>query len=222
MRVDSFLIAATTMTRSQTLPLGAAAGGSSGSLPATGISWRDAVFMCNRLSERDGSRPVYTVRPVHVPDSVGWVPHDRPAPDDLQVVWDRAADGYRLPTEAEWELACRAGAPGPRYGELDTIAWYRGNSDGRPRPVGTKRPNSWGLHDMLGGVWEWCWDLYDEKVYGAYRVFRGGGWSDEQWSCRAGVRRRSEPTLRIDDVGFRLARSLTPGSGPRAANRGNG
>ena len=63
---------------------------------------------------------------------------------------------------------------------------------------------------MLGNVWEWCWDLYDAQVYGSYRVLRGGGWADEHWSCRASVRRRSHPTFQIDDVGFRVARSLVP------------
>lgn len=112
----------------------------------------------------------------------------------------------RLPVEAEWEFACRAGTLGPRSGDLDAVAWYRGNSDGGPHEVGVKTPNEWGLDDMLGNVWEWCWDLYDPEVYDTYRVLRGGGWSDEHWSCRASVRRRSHPTYRVDDVGFRIAR----------------
>jgi sulfatase modifying factor 1 len=74
-------------------------------------------------------------------------------------------------------------------------------------PWAPKQPNAWGLYDMLGNVWEWCWDIYDADVYGDYRVLRGGGWSDPEWSCRAGVRRRSHPTFRIDDVGFRVAHS---------------
>jgi formylglycine-generating enzyme len=122
------------------------------------------------------------------------------------VTWHTSATGYRLPTEAEWERACRAGTTGPRYGALDVIAWYRDNSEGRPHEVSGKQPNAWGLHDTLGNVWEWCWDLYDPEVYGTYRVLRGGGWFDEHWSCRASVRRRSHPTYRIDDVGFRTAR----------------
>ncbi|MDA2809460.1 formylglycine-generating enzyme family protein [Nocardiopsis sp. RSe5-2] len=159
-------------------------------LPVTSVSWLDAVRFCNALSRREGLTPAYT-----------------PNPDDHTAEWDTSADGYRLPTEAEWEHACRARTVGPRYGRLDDIAWYSGNASDRIHPVGGKAPNAWGLYDMLGNAWDWCWDLYDPDVYGSYRVLRGGGWSDEHWSCRASVRRRSHPTFRIDDVGFRVARS---------------
>ncbi|WP_205718948.1 SUMF1/EgtB/PvdO family nonheme iron enzyme [Actinomadura sp. WMMA1423] len=161
-------------------------------LPVECVSWVDAVRFCNALSRYEGLSPVY-----------------RLGGTGEGADWDVHADGYRLPTEAEWEHACRAGTAGPRYGPLDEIAWYRGNAQDRVHDVGGKRPNAWGLHDMLGDVWEWCWDLYDPEVYGAYRVLRGGGWSDEHWSCRASVRRRSHPTFRIDDVGLRVARSST-------------
>ncbi|WP_410581257.1 formylglycine-generating enzyme family protein [Amycolatopsis sp. lyj-108] len=158
-----------------------------GRLPLIEVSWPDTLRFCNTLSEREGLTPAYEL------DSS---------------TWDRSANGYRLPTEAEWEHACRAGTTGPRYGPLDEIAWYRDNSAESVHEVGGKAPNAWGLHDMLGNVWEWCWDVYDAEVYGEYRVLRGGGWFDEHWSCRASVRRRSHPTFRVDDVGFRLARSL--------------
>jgi formylglycine-generating enzyme required for sulfatase activity len=123
------------------------------------------------------------------------------------VVCDWDAGGFRLPSEAEWEYACRSGDSGVRYGALEEIAWYRGNSGGTVHDVATRQPNAWGLHDMIGNVWEWCWDLYDPGVYGPYRVFRGGG-SDRPRSCLASCRRKSHPTSYIDDLGFRLARSL--------------
>ena len=163
-----------------------------GGLPVVDVSWLDAVDFCNALSRRAGLTPAYSV-----------------LRDSDCATWDSTADGYRLPTEAEWEHACRAGTTGARYGDLDEIAWHRGNSAGRVHDVGGRRSNAWGLHDMLGNVWEWCWDLYDTEVYGSYRVLRGGGWSDPHWSCRASVRRRSHPTFRIDDVGFRVARGAT-------------
>lgn len=159
--------------------------------PVETVSWWDAARFCNALSLHEGLTPAYRLEDAGA-ETVGW---------------DPSADGYRLPTEAEWEHACRAGTGGPRYGVLDEIAWYRGNSGGRIHEVGGKRPNTWGLHDMLGNVWEWCWDVYDAEVYGSYRVLRGGGWFDEHWSCRASVRRRSHPSLQIDDLGFRVARS---------------
>jgi formylglycine-generating enzyme required for sulfatase activity len=159
-------------------------------LPVECVSWFAAVRYCNALSERAALTPVYAL-----------------SAEDEDVQWDVSADGYRLPTEAEWEYACRAGTIGPRYGELADIAWYRHNALGAVHEVGGKAPNAWGFHDMLGNVWEWCWDVYDRAAYGSYRVLRGGGWSDEHWSCRASVRRRSHPTFQIDDVGFRVARS---------------
>lgn len=162
-------------------------------LPVEGVSWLDAVRFCNALSLREGLAPAYRL-------------HD----DAARVEWDTSADGFRLPAEAEWEHACRAGTTEARYGPLDDIAWHRGNSRERPHEVGGRQPNAWGLYDTLGNVWEWCWDVYDAEVYGTYRVLRGGGWFDERWSCRASVRRRSHPTFRIDDTGLRVARS-----GPR-------
>ncbi|MEU2155418.1 formylglycine-generating enzyme family protein [Streptomyces sp. NPDC019396] len=157
-------------------------------LPVEGVSWWDAVRFCNALSAHEGLTAAYHLHG-----------------DGIE--WDDSADGYRLPTEAEWEHACRAGTTGPHYGPLDDIAWYRANSRERLHAVGGKRPNPWGFHDMLGNVWDWCWDIYDAEVYGDYRVLRGGGWFDEHWSCRASARRRSHPDYRVDDVGFRIARS---------------
>lgn len=206
--VDPFLIATTPVTvetwakvYGQTLP------DLDPSLPKVDVTWREAVLFCNALSEVEGLTAAYTVTEQQARSATGWRPHDEPEPDSWHVEWNRAADGYRLPTEAEWQVACRAGTTGPHYGNLADIAWYEATTETGPRPVAHKKPNAWGLYDTLGGVWEWCWDLYDEAVYGPYRVIRGGGWSDPHWSCRAGVRRKTNPQACFDDLGFRLARS---------------
>jgi formylglycine-generating enzyme required for sulfatase activity len=132
---------------------------------------------------------------------------------------------YRLPTEAEWEYACRAGRTtrfsfGDANASLWEYAWFRGNSDGQAHPVGQKRPNAWGLYDMHGNVWEWCGDGYDGKYYAntpssdplgpsgqaAGRVLRGGGWCSNPRSCRAAVRNGLAPGDRNNILGFRVAR----------------
>ncbi|WP_339320636.1 SUMF1/EgtB/PvdO family nonheme iron enzyme [Paenibacillus sp. FSL R10-2734] len=159
--------------------------------PVVNISWYDAISFCNLLSQKAGLKEAYII-----------------SKDGEHIICDWGAGGYRLPTEAEWQYACKAGTSGYQYGELDNIAWFNENSDGELHEVGTKEPNAWGLNDMLGNVWEWCWDLYDEKVYGSYRIFRGGSWAEEARGCGATCRRRSHPTFSVDDLGFRLARSL--------------
>lgn len=161
-------------------------------VPVSEVSWRDAIEFCNRLSEREGLEPCYGL------DS---------DPDSLETSWNRQANGFRLPTEAEWEFACRAGSNDVRYGPLEDVAWFAENSGGQIHEAAHKRPNAWGIHDTLGNVWEWCWDLFDTQVYGGYRVFRGGGWADGPRACRASCRRKSHPTFSIDDLGFRLARN---------------
>jgi formylglycine-generating enzyme required for sulfatase activity len=161
-------------------------------LPVETVSWRDAVSFCNSLSEKNDLKPCYAF--------------DQEADE---VLFNPSVNGFRLPTEAEWEYACKAGTNGIRYGELDQIAWYKQNSGKTTQQVGLKMPNAWGLYDMLGNVWEWCTDIYDESVYGAYRIIRGGGWSDEERGCMATNRRRSHPkSFKIEDLGFRVARNL--------------
>ncbi len=128
---------------------------------------------------------------------------------------------YRLPTEAEWEYACRAGSAAERYGELGDTAWYARNAGGATHPVGQKRPNAWGLFDMLGNVWEWCADWYDDypavavtdppgPPSGSYRVIRGGGWNQDDRGVRATNRGNGGPNGAGADWGFRLARDPAP------------
>jgi formylglycine-generating enzyme required for sulfatase activity len=126
---------------------------------------------------------------------------------------------YRLPTEAEWEYAARAGTTGPQYGNLEGIAWYDSNSGSKTHLEGQKQANGFGLYDMLGNVWEWCQDWYDEKYYGGfpavdpkgpssgqYRVLRGGSWLDFAWSARVSNRIRFDPDNRYSNLGFRVCR----------------
>jgi formylglycine-generating enzyme required for sulfatase activity len=121
-----------------------------------------------------------------------------------------------LPSEAQWEYACRAGTRTPRYQEnLDEIAWFKKNSEGETHTVGGKAPNAWGLYDMLGNVWEWCSDAArwpDEQPGGpeaadasAPRIIRGGSWSPFPRHARAAYRNGDAPTSRYNNLGFRCA-----------------
>jgi len=154
--------------------------------------------------------------------------------DDLpveQVGWDVISEfcarlskatgkTYRLPTEAEWEYACRAGTTGPYAGDLNAMAWYSGNSGGKSHPVGHKQPNGFGLFDMHGNVWEWCSDSYSEKYYfsssivdpagpesGLGRIVRGCGWKNPAAGCRSASRGWTLPIIGNPDIGFRLVRT---------------
>jgi formylglycine-generating enzyme required for sulfatase activity len=125
---------------------------------------------------------------------------------------------YRLPTEAEWEYAARAGTNGQYAGNLDDMAWYYSNSGNKMHPVGTKKPNAWGLYDMHGNVWEWVQDWYgtysnnaetDPKgpSTGSVRVYRGGNWAVAAKSCRSAYRAAPAPDARGLGLGFRLIRT---------------
>ncbi|MBU4464423.1 MAG: formylglycine-generating enzyme family protein [Actinobacteria bacterium] len=155
--------------------------------PATDVSWQRAIRFCNAASEWEGLDPAYSF-------------------DGEVVTWHVDADGFRLPTEAEWEHACRAGSTGPHYGPLAEIAWTSIDGVTSPQNVGGKLPNLNGLFDTLGNAWEWCWDHLDPARYDDYRVFRGGGFADDAWSVRASTRRGSAPRTTHQDVGFRVAR----------------
>lgn len=126
---------------------------------------------------------------------------------------------YRLPTEAEWEYAARAGSKSARYGELNAVAWYDDNSGKETHPEGQKQPNAWGLYDMLGNVWEWVQDWYSGSYYqqspgtdpqgpssGSSRVLRGGSWDYIDWLVRASSRLYVEPGNRYNNFGFRCVR----------------
>ena len=169
------------------------------------------------LTGQTPSRFSGSMRPV---EKVSW--HD--CQEFVQRLNEQVLDvNLRLPTEAEWEYSCRAGNADARYGELSEVAWFAGNSESQTHEVKGKEPNQWGLHDMLGNVWEWCADNayrpystdaetdpnYQTEA-GADRVVRGGGWSDPAQFVRAAYRSAIHPGGRFDYLGFRCLSSSEP------------
>lgn len=185
-----------------------------GSNPVEQVRWSDAVRFCNKRSEQEGLKPCYDLK-----------------------TWkcDFEANGYRLPTEAEWEYACRAGTATAYYfgddpSKLGEYAWFDKNSGGHPRPVGQKQPNAWGLFDMSGNLWEWCNDFYAVDYYsqspptdpkgpdsGQTKVVRGGAWRFSAERCRSGYRYNENPgyadvCFGYDIYGFRCVRKAGTGN----------
>lgn len=172
--------------------------------PVEQVTWLDAVEFCNRLSEREGLTPVYIV--------TGGSARRR-----------EGADGYRLPTDAQWEYACRAGSltmfsAGARPRDLERIAWFADNAGGRTREVAGRRANAWGFHDLHGNVWEWVEDAYadlpdlspgniESPGIGPDRTIRGGSWYTDAMACRTTNFCRIDPGFRCNDLGFRVART---------------
>jgi formylglycine-generating enzyme required for sulfatase activity len=190
--------------------------------PVSEVSWFDCAKWLNAWSEREGRVPVYTA---------GGTVYREGSTDQLET--DLEANGYRLPTEAEWEYACRALTRGPFYTgpiayigptpldlNLDACAWYWGNSLSSSHPIGLKKPNAFGLYDMIGNVSEWCHDWFGPYPAGPAlnpsgpssgnaRVFRGGSWQEFPRNCRAATRMADDPGLRLYNLGFRPALTLS-------------
>ena len=176
-------------------------------LPVEKVSWNDAMEFCRRLTEREREAG-------RLPD--GYV--------------------YTLPTEAQWEYACRAGSEtaycfGDAETDLHDYGWYDENSGDKTNPVGRKRPNKWGLHDMHGNVWEWCRDWYakypEEPVTdpggpasGNTRVNRGGGWYGNADNSKSAYRNMDTPDYRKAGLGFRVACVRQGGSEAQSSVRG--
>jgi formylglycine-generating enzyme required for sulfatase activity len=173
--------------------------------PVEKVNWYDAIQFCNELSKKEGLEPCYTLE-----SGTNWL-------------CDFNKKGYRLPTEAEWEYACRAGTITDHYtgtseSQFASAAWYGSNSDSITHPVGQKVANNFGLYDMHGNVWEWCWDWYsdyEEGTFddptgpntGSWSIIRGGSWLVDMWSCRSARRNFLNSVDAFYDVGFRVVRT---------------
>ena len=201
--------------------------------PAYYVSWYDAIVYCNKRSMAEGLTPCYSINDLTNPEEWGKLPTTA-WDDPLRDTWDAVecnwnANGYRLPTEAEWEYAARAGdntvdsltySGTSDVNELEKYAWYYDNSDYTTHEVGKKEANVFGLYDMSGNIWEWCWNWftseYDENTEGgsdptgasagSNRVYRGGGWYDYSDYCAVSYRDCSIPLLPLHYLGFRVVR----------------
>jgi formylglycine-generating enzyme len=178
--------------------------------PVVNVSWKDALKYCNILSRMEGLNVSYKLS------------------RNAEPTWDPTANGYRLPTEAEWEYAARGGIQSRGFiysggNDLDIVGWYKDNSAGKLNPVGKKQPNELGLLDMSGNVSEWCLDYFGEKYYSTseaenpsgptagflwHKVVRGGSCRNMDHQCSVSVRSRFSPDTRRNDVGFRCVRNL--------------
>ena len=188
--------------------------------PVEGVSWYSAVEFCNKMSEVESLPPYYEIKAVR-----------RRTNNSIESarVTILGGEGYRLPTEAEWEYACRAGSITPWYfGDqvlnVGLYAWFYDNAIQETHPVGQRKPNPWGLYDMHGNVMEWCYDWYSDIYYqqcneeeinpmgpntGAAKVLRGGAWQFGAEATRCAYRNSSVPDTVAGVIGFRVCRSTS-------------
>jgi formylglycine-generating enzyme required for sulfatase activity len=183
-------------------------------LPVEKVTWYDAVESCNKLSQLEGLVPVYTIS--------GRSPANGYSITNATVTANLSSNGYRLPTEAQWEYACRAGTSSAYYTSypgdtVDNYAWYNANSENRTHEVGKTQANAWGLYDMHGNVWEWCGDWFGNYSSGTQtdptgassgltRVNRGGSWYSSTQGIRSACRNGDLPSAQFANLGFRVVR----------------
>ncbi len=183
-------------------------------VPVEKVSWGDAVKFCNKLSEKVGLKPYYSYRENTNADewnldnaemekwsNGNWENFNK------NFVCDTTANGYRLPTVEEWQYAAKGGQ-GFKYSEsdnIDEVAWYNDNSGDKTHPVAQKSPNGYGLYDMSGNVYEWCWDVGTDDGVGRYNC--GGSWRYSDAYCEVGIKGWDSAFRTYNYLGFRIVRS---------------
>ena len=171
--------------------------------PVDSVSWYDAIYFCNKLSKKLGCTPVYAVDGKTDVATWNYTPHNE---DSIrgEVTQNTKANGFRLPTEEEWQYAARGGQNYIYSGSdnLDEVGWYGDNSGGRTHPVAQKKANGYGLYDMSGNVWEWCWDVNPRNSY--YRYDRGGSYDSNDGYCSVGGRDYYYACHQNNRLGFRI------------------
>ena len=194
-----------------------AAGETAGRRPVENVSWYDALVFCNRFSTMIGFSPAYRINGSTNPNDWGAVPTSaNPTWDAVTIV--SGSNGFRLPTEAQWEYACRAGTTTAYHTGIsinDNTGWYTANSGSMTHEVRKKTGNAWGIFDMHGNVREWCWDWHGTypgtnetnptgAASGSYRVVRGGAWLSIAQDLRSAFRDSAVPFSRSNSIGFRI------------------
>ena len=184
-----------------------------GNFPVNTVNWYDCIVFCNRLSLLLGKIPVYSVNGSVNPDDWDYSPHGGSAITG-EIVCHSRADGFRLPTVEEWEYSASGGQNFKYSGSdnPDEVAWFKDNSEYKSHEAGTKAPNAYGLYDMSGNLWEWCWDRFKEDS-NYYRVHKGGSSASGKELCEIQFTghhygSRYQPCYSYYTFGFRIARNL--------------
>ena len=170
-------------------------------LPVEDVSWYDAIYFCNKLSEKFDLTPVYSVNGETDVSKWGYSPHQGNSIRG-EIEQNTNASGFRLPAFDEWSYSAEGGENYKYAGSdnLNEVGWYKDNSGDKTHPVGQKIPNDYGLYDMTGNVWEWVWDSY----YDSFRYLCGGSYGSIDGSCEVDGRSRSYADDRDYNIGFRL------------------
>lgn len=172
--------------------------------PVECVSWYDTIYFCNKLSVAKGYKPVYSVNGNTNIKAWNYIPHQENSIEG-EITQNTSANGYRLPTVEEWQYAAKGGQDYTYAGsnEIDEVAWYRGNSNDKTHPVAQKKANGYGLYDMSGNVWEWCWDSDSLDRYSC-----GGCWLNGDYCCEVSSSYYNYAHSQNYYAGFRIIRSV--------------